>query len=345
MVDYSLVRHDCPFLSFFFVRLCGLLDSKGRRHPLVGLFVGRDCLFRFALVFLFPLVHRLVGFAQNLSRMFREEIQSSELEMGLSSFEQDEALEVSSSRVPFKALGVLCTLKDKDESRIRNRFQFSSSFKIRIPDIDDRACSYFPSKVCFYEVNFTSGLLFPIHPFTWELFLRLKLALAQLVPNLWRTIICCMVMWMSANEGDILRVEEFLHLYHLKRSKLPSYWEFKPWDKRSRLVIDSLSPLHEWKTSFFFVFGDGWETTPRENSNDISKFLHRLGTPKPGASFIFLLYICVHIYICSSFLNFAKEFFFTGSPCPRLKKRYHNRLEKVRGYIKSISHFNELISQ
>jgi len=178
-----------------FFRLCGLLDSEGRRHPLVGLFVGRDCLFRFALVFFFSLVHRLVGFAQNLSRMFREEIQSSELETGLSSSKQDEALKVSSSRVPFKALGVLCTLKDKDESRIRNRFQFSSSIKIRILDTDDRACSYFPNKVCFYEADFTSGLRFPVNPFTWELFLRIKLALDQLVPNLWRTIICCMVIW------------------------------------------------------------------------------------------------------------------------------------------------------
>ena len=285
-----------------------------------------------------------MGFAQNLSRMFGEEIRSSELETGLSSSKQDRALEFSSSRVPFKALGVLYTLKDKNKSRIRNRFQFSSSVKIRIPDTDDRACSYFPDEVCFYEADFTSGLRFPIHPFTWELFLRLKLALAQIVPNSWRTIICCMVKWMSANEGDILRVEEFLHLYHLKRSKLPGYWEFKPWDKRSRLVIDSPSPLRELKTSFFFVFGDGWETTSRENSNDISKLLHRWGTPKSGASFIFLLYIRVHIYICSSFLNFAKKIVFTESPCPRLKKRYHNRLEKVRGYIKSISNFNELIS-
>uniref|UniRef100_A0A7N2MBC2 Uncharacterized protein n=1 Tax=Quercus lobata TaxID=97700 RepID=A0A7N2MBC2_QUELO len=166
MVDYSLVRHDCPSLSFFFVRLCGLLDLEGKRHPPVGLFVGRDCLFRFALVFLFPLVHRLVEFAQNLSRIFREEIRFSELEMGLSSSEQDGALEVSSSRVPFKALGVLCTLKDKDKARIRNRFQFSSSIKIRIPDVDDRACSYFLDKVCFYEADFTNGLHFPVHPFT-----------------------------------------------------------------------------------------------------------------------------------------------------------------------------------
>ena len=41
MVDYSLVRSDCPLVSFFFTRLCGLLEVVGRKRPrvvLTGLF-------------------------------------------------------------------------------------------------------------------------------------------------------------------------------------------------------------------------------------------------------------------------------------------------------------------
>ena len=101
-------------------------------------------------------------------------------------------------------------------------------------------------------------------------------------------------MWMSANEGDIVRVEEFLHLYHLGRSKLLGYWEFKPWDKKSRLVFDYPSSLREWKTNFFFMLGDGWETTLSENSKDAPKLLHRWGTPVSGASFIFFVCVCMH---------------------------------------------------
>lgn len=71
-----------------------------------------------------------MGFAQNLSRMFKEEIWSSELETGLSSFEQDGAPEVSSSRVPFKALGVLCTLKEKDELELGIDFNFLPSLRL-----------------------------------------------------------------------------------------------------------------------------------------------------------------------------------------------------------------------
>ena len=152
---------------------------------------------------------------------------------------------------PFKGLRVLCTLKEKDESRIRKRFQLPPSVKIRIPSASDRACSYFPNEVCFYEANFVSGLCFPIHPFIRELFFCLKLALAQLVPNSWRKVVCCLVIWMSANEEYIFRVKEFLHFYCLGQSKLFGYWEFKPWDKKSRLVFDSPSSLCEWKTNFF----------------------------------------------------------------------------------------------
>ena len=82
----------------------------------------RDFPFRNILVFLFPLIHQSVSFAQILSRMLGEGgVRSSELETSLPLFEQDDASEVSSQKTPFKALKV-CTLKRKDGSRIRNRF-------------------------------------------------------------------------------------------------------------------------------------------------------------------------------------------------------------------------------
>ena len=54
MVDYFLVRSDCPYVSFFFARLCGLLESIGRKHPQVGCFVGSNCPFRGRFSFPFP---------------------------------------------------------------------------------------------------------------------------------------------------------------------------------------------------------------------------------------------------------------------------------------------------
>ena len=53
MVDYSVVRSNCPSISFFFTRLSSLLEVVGRQRSEAGLFMGRDCSFKFVLRFLF----------------------------------------------------------------------------------------------------------------------------------------------------------------------------------------------------------------------------------------------------------------------------------------------------
>ena len=100
MVDYSV---DCPSISFLFAHLSGLLEVVGRQGPEVGLFVGRSCSFRFALHFLFPLVHHSVGIARHLMMSGEGEVRFSELETGLSSSEDCRAFEVTSPSTFYKA--------------------------------------------------------------------------------------------------------------------------------------------------------------------------------------------------------------------------------------------------
>ena len=52
-----------------------------------------------------------------------------------------------------------------------------------------------------------------------------------------------MVVWMSTNDGDVIRKDEFLHFYLLRKSKDPDDYEFKSWDRASRLILDYLSSL------------------------------------------------------------------------------------------------------
>ena len=176
MVDYSLVWSDCPSISFFFARFCGLLGIIGRKRPRVGLLVRRNCPYRFVLLFLFPLVHRSVGIAQSLLMSGEGEVWSSELETCLSSSEDHGILKVTFPSTPHKAWGICCSLREKDEKRIRDRFQFPSSIKIRIPNGDDRTCHSYADEVCFYEADFVSGHRFPIYPFIREIFFLLRLA-------------------------------------------------------------------------------------------------------------------------------------------------------------------------
>ena len=55
MVDYFAVRSNCPLVSFFFARLCGLLEVVGRKHPRVGLFIEKKLSLQVCSTFLFSL--------------------------------------------------------------------------------------------------------------------------------------------------------------------------------------------------------------------------------------------------------------------------------------------------
>ena len=93
-----------------------------------------------------------------------------------------------------------------------------------------------------------------------ELLHYLNIAPRQLMLNSWRIIISCMVIWTIISNGDMITLNEFVYLYRLKESKDFGYYELIPWDRRSRLIVDLLSSFCYWKSRYFFVSGDDWET-------------------------------------------------------------------------------------
>ena len=62
---------------------------------------------------------------------------------------------------------------------------------------------------------------------------------------------------MSTNDRDVIKKDEFLHFYRLRKSKDPDYYEFKPWDRASRLILDYPLSFRNWKPNFFFLSGNG----------------------------------------------------------------------------------------
>ena len=61
-----------------------------------------------------------------------------------------------------------------------------------------------------------------------ELLNHFNIALGQLMPNSWRIVISCIEIWMVIIEGDMVRLDEFVHLYRLKESKKYGYYELMP---------------------------------------------------------------------------------------------------------------------
>ena len=118
--------------------------------------------------------------------------------------------------------------------------------------------------------------------------------------NSWRIVISCMVIWTIIANRDMITTNEFVYLYHLKEFKEFGYYEFVPWNRKSRLVVDLPSSFRNWKSRFFFVSGDGWETLSDDFWGDVPRLLHRWETPHLCAfasqemfSFFFFLFFLI----------------------------------------------------
>ena len=59
----------------------------------------------------------------------------------------------------------------------------------------------------------------------------------KLLPNSWRVVISCMEIWMVVTEGDMIKLDEFVHQYHLKDSKEYGYYELVPWVRKARIIM------------------------------------------------------------------------------------------------------------
>ena len=179
-------------------------------------------------------------------------IRSSDLETGLSSSAGTDGVRIdivtfipvssqpSISPPPrsFHALKEKCSLNEETLGRFRDRFQFPEKSRIRLPRSGEKSCAFAHGKVCFYEAAFLCGLKFPVHPFIMELLHYLNIAPRQLMPNSWKIIISCMVIWTTIADGDMITLNEFIHLCRLKESKEFGNYELMPLDRRSRLIVD-----------------------------------------------------------------------------------------------------------
>ena len=275
MVDSLEVRIACPLISFLFARLRGSLGV----FPFLENFVFEGNCLSVVLGDLLPLLCQSLNWFEGLVRReVMSEVRSSDLETGLSSngdpVEGDTAVSAPREVRAFYALRKACGLDVETVNRFKDRFQFPEQVRVRLPKDEDRACHFFLGEVCFYELAFSCGLRFPIHPFLMELLAHFGIAPGQLMPNSWRIVINCMHIWLASN-GDMIRLGELTYLYHLKESKECGYYELVPWERRTRIVKGLPSTFRYWKSRFFFVSGDDFETQSSNDWGDIPRLLRR----------------------------------------------------------------------
>ena len=122
------------------------------------------------------------------------------------------------------------------------------------------------------------------------------------------SILSCMEIWMIVTKGDIIRTDKLLYLYRLKESKEFRYYKLVPWDRKACHIVSLPSLFRYWKSRYFFISGDGWETFSDDLWGDIPRLLCRWGTPKLGvSSFIFFFFLKVFTFGSSN--SNASHFF------------------------------------
>ena len=168
-----------------------------------------------------------------------------------------------------------------------------------------------------------SGLCFPIHPFIIELLTHFRIASRQLMPNSWRIVVSCMEIWLAATVEDMIKVDELVHLYRLKESKEYGYYKPVPWVQETRIVRDLPLSFWYWKSQFFFVSGDDFETLSGKVWGDVPRLLCRWGTPSLGAlsfrqSFVNIIFWLIFCHL----LTFLLVILCTVNRWPKLKTRY-----------------------
>ena len=219
-------------------------------YPQIGDFALGDSSLSLALSDLYLLLCQSLSWFESVQGVQRREsmsseVRSSDLEANLPSSASTGGVEMdttvsmplpsrpSTSPRSFYALQEECSLREDTFLRFKDRFQFPEKTRVRLPRKGEKSCAFAHREVCFYEAAFLCGLRFPVHPFIIELLHYLNIALGQLMPNSWKIVISCMVIWTIIVDGDMITLIEFVHLYRLKEFKEFGYYELVPWDRRS----------------------------------------------------------------------------------------------------------------
>ena len=161
----------------------------------------------------------------------------------------------------FSAWDCESSISGDDLPGIREKYAIPEGISLRVPSVNERACSAIEGETCIYVGALEGGLRLPIPVVVREILSHFKLSPGQLTPNAWRTLIGCAVLFSACTDGKkSLSLRAFQHVYSLKESpNANGWWYFSKREKGLDMVKGLPSSNKAWKDKFFFVSGREWE--------------------------------------------------------------------------------------
>lgn len=116
--------------------------------------------------------------------------------------------------IPYALHGISSTVSKSRLRDLRQTFQILESVNLWVLASDEWACACLENEASFFEQTLEVGLHFPIPLFVRQLLTYLCLAPGHIMPNGWRILIECMVLWLACSDGqDHMTILEFLYCY------------------------------------------------------------------------------------------------------------------------------------
>lgn len=117
-------------------------------------------------------------------------------------------------------------MTERDIERLRREYSIPNVVSIRITGHDEGAVAHNQNtEVCVLKGIFKVGVHFSLLPVIQELLCELRLAPIQILPNGWRFVLACAIIWpMSLGKDSSLSTREFLSLY--RPTKYGDAWTF-----------------------------------------------------------------------------------------------------------------------
>ena len=135
------------------------------------------------------------------------------------------------------------------------------------PDVLTSYVVQVPKKVCFFEVAFLNGLLFPLHPFIKRILQHFNVCPSQLSPNFWGVLIGLLVVFRDKGLG-VPSIALLLDLFSVKEAA-EGFLYLSKRSSASLITSDLPSSHRHWKERYFFVSGRRWEYVPTDQEDTL----------------------------------------------------------------------------
>ena len=135
------------------------------------------------------------------------------------------------------------------------------------PDVLTTYVVEVPKMVCFFEVAFENGLLFPLHPFIKRVLQHFNVCPSQLSPNFWGVLVGLLVVFRDKGLG-VPSIALLLDFFSVKEAAEGILYISKRFS--AKLIISHLPSSHKFKKErYFFVSGRHWEYNPFDREDTL----------------------------------------------------------------------------